>query len=481
MNRTKRCFDVAVASVLFVLLIPVFAVIIVAMKLTSPGPLIFRQQRIGRGGKIFSINKFRKFPANWGTAGPSVTLQADSRMTTIGRFLERTKLDELPQLWNIILGEMSFVGPRPESLAFSQRIEKEHSEVLRYTPGLFGPNQAKYRNESAMYPPGEDPVEYYEQVLLPDKANTDIEYFRNATFFSDLGWMIRGGCALVFSLVLSKRTLLPVAVLMLWDLVAIASAWVATHWLKYSVIKQLGYSAQVTSLFTAGMVVLPLVMIAVFAVSRVYRNPIRYFSETDAFRLFGAACAVWIVSAVIFGVWHNSVSSLLLSVSALVSVCLMALPRVGYRLWHQLMQERQFGIIKDQKLNIIVCGVSPQSIAISNLLRDGFNYARVIGMAVGTRHMVGREIHGFKVLGTYADLDVLHKRYNVDQVWYGSNIDDDSKKAVNSWCISNEIEAVSMLNQPGFRRLISLQPGDHAPVGIGAGSAKETSRPEVAA
>jgi FlaA1/EpsC-like NDP-sugar epimerase len=159
----------------------------------------------------------------------------------------------------------------------------------------------------------------------------------------------------------------------------------------------------------------------------------------------------------------------------------MALPRVGYRLWHQLMQERQFGIIKDQKLNIIVCGVSPQSIAISNLLRDGFNYARVIGMAVGTRHMVGREIHGFKVLGTYADLDVLHKRYNVDQVWYGSNIDDDSKKAVNSWCISNEVEAVSMLNQPGFRRLISLQAGDHASVGIGAGSAKETSRPEVAA
>ena len=201
MKKTKRFFDVSLALLLGVLLLPVILLVIGVVKVTSPGPVLFRQQRVGKGGQIFYINKFRKFPANWGTRGPGVTLEGDSRMTNVGQFLERTKLDEVPQLWNILIGEMSFVGPRPESLVFSHLYQGEYEAVLDYTPGLFGPNQTRFRNESTMYPAGEDPVEFYERELFPQKARADIEYFKDSTFWSDLRWMVQGGCALVFNLV----------------------------------------------------------------------------------------------------------------------------------------------------------------------------------------------------------------------------------------------------------------------------------------
>ena len=135
---------------------------------------------------------------NWGDAGPGVTVNGDIRMTRLGRFLERTKLDELPQLWNILKGEMSFVGPRPESKRFAHLFNGEYKAVLRYVPGIFGPSQVQYRNEGMLYPPDEDPETYYCRVVFPEKAKLDTDYYNKAYFYSDIGWIIRGITVSIF-------------------------------------------------------------------------------------------------------------------------------------------------------------------------------------------------------------------------------------------------------------------------------------------
>ena len=480
MNKSKRIFDITLAISLGALLVPVILLVIGIIKVTSPGSVLFRQQRVGQGGRIFYINKFRKFPANWGTRGPGVTLEGDSRMTNVGQFLERTKLDEVPQLWNILVGDMSFVGPRPESLAFSHLYRGEYEAVLDYTPGLFGPNQTRFRNESTMYPAGEDPVEFYERELFPQKAQADIEYFKKSTFLSDLRWMVQGGFALVFSMVTCKKTLMPTLALIVWDLAAFTSAWALAHWLKYSVVRPIGYTEKVSDTIVAGVFIVPIAALMVFSIARAYRNPVRYFSETDAFRLIGATCFTWIIAAVTFGVTRNSTSSLVLAVAALISVFLVLLPRTGYAQFHSSRQRRRFAATPGAAVNTLVCGVSPQSLQLSSLLKYGFEKSNVIGMIAAHKSMVRREIRGFPVLGTFTDLDVVHARYNIDQIWYGTNLTKEQKNTVNSWCLGNQVDAVSIAGQPGFRKLVVPEYGISSQAGLPADADREKAE-EVAA
>ena len=480
MNRTKRTFDIVLAVLCVIVLLPVIAVVCIALKVTSPGPLLFRQQRIGRGGRIFLINKFRKFPADWGTIGPGVTLQGDSRMTNIGQFLERTKLDEVPQLWNILVGEMSFVGPRPESLAFNHLLQGDYTEVLNYTPGLFGPNQVKFRNESAMYPEGADPVEYYENHLFPAKAKADIEYFNRANLLTDFQWLVRGGFALVFSMVLCKRALVPTLLLALWDVCAISLAWAGVYWLKFSLVHSLPISDRASSAYSTGALVLPVVALLVFAVARVYRNPVRYFAETDAFRLIGATSVAWILAAITIGLVETSTSSLMLSVGCLLSMALLFMPRAGYAHYRAFKESRNNRKQAENPLNILVCGITTQSLQIASLLRFGFPQSNVIGIVAPAKEMVRREVKGFTVLGTFSDLDVINSRYHIDQIWYGPALTKEQKNVVNSWCLNNQADSISVASQPGFRKL--LQP--EFPVVEQAGPAvnkKQMSESEVAA
>ncbi len=184
----KRIMDITLAGLGLMLAAPMIGLIAVAIRLESPGPIIFSQVRLGLRGERFRLHKFRKFPDAC-FVGPGVTVVGDARMTRVGRFLERTKLDELPQLWNILRGEMSFVGPRPESVRYSDLFVPEFGCVLEYHPGIFGPNQVAFRNEAEMYPADSDPEDHYRNVLFPDKARRDLAYFPRANCLSDLVWI----------------------------------------------------------------------------------------------------------------------------------------------------------------------------------------------------------------------------------------------------------------------------------------------------
>jgi lipopolysaccharide/colanic/teichoic acid biosynthesis glycosyltransferase len=196
-ERIRRAFDIAVSALALTVLAPVIVLISLAVYLEGANPVFFQQTRLGVAGRPFRMYKFRKFRADCGTSGTPLTVDGDQRLTAIGKVLTATKLDELPQLWNVLKGDMAIVGPRPESMAFADCFKDGFEEVLQYKPGLVGPSQVAFRHEARLYPRGEDPCAFYRRVLFPAKARIDVIYFRNRTIASDIALMLQSVLAIL--------------------------------------------------------------------------------------------------------------------------------------------------------------------------------------------------------------------------------------------------------------------------------------------
>lgn len=194
-ERVRRALDICLVCLAVLCLAPLLLLVAAAVWLESGGPVLFRQVRIGKGGRYFYMYKFRKFHADAGRAGSPLTLKKDPRLTFVGRILAATKLDELPQLWNVLRGEMSIVGPRPESLAFADCFQNGWEDLLKFKPGLIGPCQIMFRNEAELIPGDVAPDLFYRAVLFPLKARIDLEYFKNRTLAGDFIIMLRGALA----------------------------------------------------------------------------------------------------------------------------------------------------------------------------------------------------------------------------------------------------------------------------------------------
>jgi lipopolysaccharide/colanic/teichoic acid biosynthesis glycosyltransferase len=179
----KRALDVCVSALLLLLCLPLFAVIALLVKLDSPGPLFYRCRRVGRGGSELSVLKFRKMRD--GARGPALTVGEDERFTRVGRFLAATKLDELPQLINVLLGDMSLVGPRPEDAEFVGLMRADYEEILAVRPGITGLTQLAFANESDILDP-DDALRHYVDRLLPQKTQIDRIYAARRTIGMDL-------------------------------------------------------------------------------------------------------------------------------------------------------------------------------------------------------------------------------------------------------------------------------------------------------
>lgn len=187
----KRAFDFTAALVGLVLLSPLLAVLALWVKWDSPGPVFYRGQRVGKDGKIFHIFKFRSMVVGAAKKGPAVTREGDPRITRSGRFLRKTKLDELPQLLNVLRGEMSLVGPRPEDPRYVAHYTPEQRRVLSVRPGITGLASIQYRNEEALLKgtPPEQVDEVYIQRILPEKMRMELEYVQRRNFLLDV-WLL---------------------------------------------------------------------------------------------------------------------------------------------------------------------------------------------------------------------------------------------------------------------------------------------------
>jgi lipopolysaccharide/colanic/teichoic acid biosynthesis glycosyltransferase len=191
-----RALEITLACVGIVVASPLMLLIAIAIVLETGRPIFFAQTRVGRRGHHFRMFKFRKFKSTSTNEGVPLTTHADVRFSRIGGILAASKLDELPQLYNVLKGDMSLVGPRPESIAFSDCFVGPYSAVLEYQPGVFGPSQVMFRNECSLYPPHTEPTQFYRSVLFPLKAELDLSYYPRRTFLSDSLWIVRGVLAL---------------------------------------------------------------------------------------------------------------------------------------------------------------------------------------------------------------------------------------------------------------------------------------------
>jgi len=191
----RRMLDVGVALAGLICLAPLAALIALAIRVESRGPIFFMQVRLGQRGQHFRLYKFRKFHERRASRERAVTLANDARLTRVGKLLMQTKLDELPQLWNVLKGDMSLVGPRPETLDFAECFNDVYRQVLDFKPGLFGPNQVFFRNEGALYPADGDAERFYRDVLFPLKARVDLAYFPYRNMYLDSAWIARGTIA----------------------------------------------------------------------------------------------------------------------------------------------------------------------------------------------------------------------------------------------------------------------------------------------
>ena len=182
-SRTKRTFDMAVAVSLGILLLPALVLLALLVRVDSPGPVLYRCRRVGFGGRTFEMLKFRKMHHD--ASGAHLTAHADQRFTRAGKWLTRLKADELPQLWNVIRGDMSIVGPRPESRFFTDSFPQEFDQITRVRPGIVGPSQLAFAEESRILDP-HDPTSHYLGRILPQKIELDRMYAERWSFMTDI-------------------------------------------------------------------------------------------------------------------------------------------------------------------------------------------------------------------------------------------------------------------------------------------------------
>ena len=192
----KNLFDRLMAFIGFLFLWPVLIVVAILIKAKMPGgPVIFKQKRVGRNGELFTMYKFRSMTVGHG--GSSVSVAGESRITPLGAKLRKYKLDELPELWNVLVGDMSFVGPRPDVSGYADQLKGENREVLKLRPGITGPASMKYRDEEEVLAQQSDPQKYNDEVIFPDKVRINRYYLHHYSFLKDI--------QMIFCTVLGRR------------------------------------------------------------------------------------------------------------------------------------------------------------------------------------------------------------------------------------------------------------------------------------
>ena len=188
----KWFFDKIMSLIGLVLLCPMLLIVAILIKIKMPGPVLFKQKRVGQYGKLFTVYKFRSMTIKKEAAtaskggATSIASEEQSRITPLGLKLRRYKIDELPELWNVLIGDMSFVGPRPDVPGYADALQCEERDILKLKPGITGPASLKYRNEEELLSQVDDPHRYNDEVIYPDKVKLNLYYLLHYSFWTDM-------------------------------------------------------------------------------------------------------------------------------------------------------------------------------------------------------------------------------------------------------------------------------------------------------
>lgn len=193
----KWFFDKIMSAVGLLILSPVLVIVSLLIKLKMPGPILFCQRRVGRDGKLFTVYKFRSMTVkasaahvSKNSAATSIASTEQNRITPLGEKLRRYKLDELPELWNVLKGDMSFVGPRPDVPGYADQLKGDDRQMLKLRPGITGPASLKYRNEEELLASVDNPTTYNDEIIFPDKVRLNLYYLHHYSFIKDIQMIV---------------------------------------------------------------------------------------------------------------------------------------------------------------------------------------------------------------------------------------------------------------------------------------------------
>ena len=181
----KRLFDFITSLIGIIALVPIFIIASILVKISSLGPVFFVQKRIGKNGKIFQMIKFRSMTVIQSSTS-TISVKGDVRITKIGAFLRKFKLDELPELWNVLKGDMSLVGPRPDVCGYADNLKGEDRKILELRPGITGVASLKYYNEEDVLATQDKPLKFNDEVIYPDKVRLNLDYYHNNNLWIDI-------------------------------------------------------------------------------------------------------------------------------------------------------------------------------------------------------------------------------------------------------------------------------------------------------
>lgn len=394
------------------MLLPFFAIIAVLIKIESRGSVFFAQKRIGRNLKPFNLYKFRTMVYDAPKKGLSITAGDDPRITRVGRFLRKTKLDELPQLWNVLKGDMSLVGPRPEARKYMSKYRKDYKEILKIRPGMTDVASLTYKNEEAVLKDKKDPEEYYIHVLLPEKIKLAKEYVRRATLAYDLKLIL----LTIFRLIYPREAILRILNLLTpyRKLIVIGlqvCIFVISNYLAFFIRFDANTPSFELSLFWRFLPQLILIRIVFLFMFSMDRGLWRYASVRDLLSITASITigSLLFLLSVRYLSGEITYPRSIYVVDWLLNIFLLG----GIRLFRRLHEKANDKTVKKR---VVIIGAGD---AAEMLLRDidhsPFYLYQVIGLIDDDPGKRGLKIRDVPILGTRKDLEKIVKLESLDE------------------------------------------------------------------
>jgi lipopolysaccharide/colanic/teichoic acid biosynthesis glycosyltransferase len=409
----KRAVDLLIATIGLLVLLPFLLLVALLIKIDSPGPIFFRQVRVGLDGRSFRIFKFRSMVNGAYKMGSRLTTKRDPRVTRVGQILRWFKIDELPQLINVLIGDMSLIGPRPEDPHFVRFYTARQRAVLSVRPGMVGPSQILGRDELESYPEGlTDTEAYYTEHILPEKLSRDLEYVEHATFWGDMGLLARGIWATVRGAVKTKflwRRRHRVALFGI-DCGLIALSCYLAFMIRYDFTWPL--DPRFLLLPMAITLVVRSVALMYFGA---YQGVFAYFGLWDLAALAKAvSLSAIIAGGLTFFVGLQSFPRSVFVIDGTIILFLLAGVRYGLRAWarHGWRQRGQ----RRQKALVVGAGLGGEQIA-RTLLEDPVSPYRPVGFIDEVPERWGSLIHGVRVLGGASELPLAVSANRIQAVF----------------------------------------------------------------
>jgi FlaA1/EpsC-like NDP-sugar epimerase/lipopolysaccharide/colanic/teichoic acid biosynthesis glycosyltransferase len=423
----KRMLDLILGIVGIIFVLPLFPVIALLIKLDSKGPIFYLCDRIGKNGRLFKMFKFRTMMEVPAGVGTSLSPEGDVRVTDFGRILRRTKLNELPQLINILKGEMSFVGPRPEARDLAELYPEEAKILFSVKPGLVGPSQISNRNEEELYPEGVNPKDYYIKHILPDKLQTDLKYVSKPTLLKDLKYIFLAIKETLFGVIgqrhfFENRSQI---YLFLFDIAFVIVCYFFAILLRF----ESQIPGEGLEMFVVVLPVFLIFRVLCFIGFGLYGVLIRYLNLQSYVTVVKAVTVSSLLSAAtIYALGYYSFPRSIYIIDWFCLNFFMILIRYPGK----IIRDKIYGKVDDTRKRVLIYGAGDKGNLAALELQDK---VMITGFLDDDRSKRNKKVQEFKVIGNRFDIEPLSKIYQIDEIVLAvPNMDEGNLNHVISLC-----------------------------------------------